>query len=85
MQIDITPCFSADELDMAVRLITARATRLGVEPGVLLTTQLREMVMDEAGVRWEITEEATAAAENRAAEVSEKSKADKEPKDGADL
>lgn len=85
MQIDITPCFSADELDMASRLITARASRLGVEPGALLTTQLREMVMDEAGVRWALTEEATAAAESRAADVVAKVKADKEPKSGQDL
>lgn len=71
MQIDITPCFSSDELDMAVRLITARAARLGIEPGALLTTQLREIAMDEAGVRRYdlITEEATAAAEARSAEA----------------
>lgn len=74
--------FAAGAFARCLRLITARASRLGVEPGALLTTQLREMVMDEAGVRWALTEEATAAAEERAADVVAKVKADKETKSG---
>jgi hypothetical protein len=72
MQIDITTCFAANQLDHASRLITARANRLGITTGQLLTTQLHEMVADEAGVRWTsgITEEVTAAAEARADAVS---------------
>lgn len=68
MQIDITDCFTAYQLDRAARLIAARAKRLGITTGELLTTQLHEIVMDEAGVRWTsgITEDVTASAEARA-------------------
>ena len=79
MQIDITTCFPVDQYSAATRLIESRAKRLGVEPGVLLTTQLLEMVADEAGVRWPsaITEEVTAAAEDRADKAEKDRKKDK--------
>lgn len=68
MQIDITACFTADQLDHASRLIAARAKRLGITTGELLTTQLHEIVMDEAGVRrYDVIDESlTASAEARA-------------------
>lgn len=67
MHIDLTPCFTADELPLATRLLAARATRLGVDPGLLLRAAIRDLVFDEAGRPAELTVSVVESAETRSA------------------
>lgn len=66
MHTDLTPCFTADELPLATRLLATRATRLGVEPGLLLRAAIRDLVFDEAGRPAELTVSVVESAETRA-------------------
>lgn len=66
MQIDLTPCFTPEELPLATRLIASRSKRLAIESGLLLRAYIRDLVFDEAGrSTLDLTEEAVAAAESR--------------------
>lgn len=67
MHIDLTPCFTADELPLAERLLAARAKRLDIAPGLLLRHAIRSHVFAEALDPGELTISVTEAAETRAA------------------
>lgn len=70
MTVDLSPCFTADELPLATRLLAARAQRLNAEAGAFFRAAARDIVFDEAGRGTpELTEAVVAAAEVRAAEA----------------
>lgn len=71
MQPDLTPCFDAEELPLATRLIEARALRLGVSAGCLFRAAARDIAFDEAARPSELTLAAVESAEARALAAKE--------------
>lgn len=66
MKIDLTPCFTPEELPFAERLLATRSKRLDIAPGLALRAAIRDLVFDEAGRPDELTVSVVESAETRA-------------------